>query len=299
MARRMVFAAAISLLLSVVPTVALGSSSRIATNSQTYPDSTGEDPAAPDITSVVVSNDNSGTITFQVNISNRPTFTPDMLLDIYLDTDRNPGTGSSQAFGADDVIELQPGSVGLFQWNGTDFVGAASQSSLVYSYSAAGATIKVSALDLKRTKGFNFAVDVASGITVDASGNDDFTNVHDDRAPDPGHGTFAYDVRVVVTLTAGAFSISPSPARAGKPLSAGLAVTESDTNAGITEGAISCAAKIAGKPVKVKARRLVEGVAVCVWSVPKTARGKTLRGSISVSSQGAQTARSFSTKIIG
>ncbi len=44
---------------------------------------------APDITSVVVSNDDAGMITFKVNISNRPTLTPDMSVLLFLDTDQN------------------------------------------------------------------------------------------------------------------------------------------------------------------------------------------------------------------
>ncbi len=294
--RTMVLAVTVTVLVAL-PAIALGGAARNVTNSQVYQDSTGEDPAAPDITSVNITNDDGGTITFQVNIANRPAFTPDMLLDIFLDSDKNAATGSSQLFGSDYVVELQPGSVGLFQWNGSDFVGASSQSSLNFSYAATGATIRVNALDLNRTKGFNFVVDVASGITVDASGNADFTNAKNDLAPDPGHGTFAYQVLTTVTLKAGAFTTSPTPAKAGKAFSAGLAVTESDTSAGIEQGVITCTARIAGKPVKVKARRIVGGIAVCVWSIPKTARGKTIRGSIAVAVQGAQASRSFSAKI--
>lgn len=283
--------------LVALPAIALGSAARGTTNSQSYQDSTGEDPAAPDITSIGVTNDDTGLITFQVNISNRPAFTPDMLLDIFLDTDKNAATGSSQLFGSDYVIELQPGAVGLFQWNGSDFVGASSQSSLTFSYGTSGATIRVNALDLSRTKGFNFVTTVASGLVVDATGNVDFANAHDDVAPDPGHGTFAYQVLVKVTLTVGAFTTSPTPAKAGRPFSAGLAVTESDTNAGVEKGTITCAARIGGKAVAVKAKRIVSGVAVCVWSIPRTARGKTIRGSIALALQGAQTSRTFAAKI--
>ncbi len=289
--------AAVAIALVALPAIAMGGAARTATNSQSYQDSTGEDPAAPDITSVGITNDDTGIITFQVNIANRPALTQDMLLDIFLDTDKNASTGASQLFGADYLIELQPGAVGLFQWNGTDFVGASSQSSLTFSYGTGGATIRVNALDLSRTKGFNFVVDVASGIVVDASGNPDFTNAHDDLAPDPGHGTFAYQVLATLTLTVSAFTTSPTPAKAGKTFSAGLAVTESDTNAGVVQGTITCTARIAGKAVRVKAKRIVNGVAVCVWSIPKTARGKTIRGSIALALQGAQTSRTFAAKI--
>lgn len=283
--------------LVALPAIALGGAARTTTNSQSYQDSTGEDPAAPDITSIGVSNDDTGAITFQVNIANRPALTPDMLLDIFLDTDKNSATGSSQLFGSDYVIELQPGGVGLYQWNGSDFVSASSQSSLTYSYSTTGATIRINALDLNRTKSFNFLTTVTSGLTVDANGNADFTNAHDDVAPDAGHGMFSYDVRVTVTLAVSAFTTTPSPAKAGKTFSAGLALTESDTNAGVDSGTITCSARIAGQVVRVKARRLVDGVAVCVWSIPKTARGKTIRGSIAFATQGAQASRSFAAKI--
>ena len=61
--------------------------------SKTYPDSVGENAAAPDITSVVVSNDNARNLTFKVNISNRPQLTSDMLIAGFFDTDENLKTG--------------------------------------------------------------------------------------------------------------------------------------------------------------------------------------------------------------
>ena len=287
----------VAIALIALPAIALGSAARSATNSQSYPDSTGEDPAAPDITSVGVTNDDSGLITFQINIANRPALTPDMLFLIFLDTDKSATTGDPQFFGSDFAIQLDSSGVALFQWNGTGFVVASSQSSLIYSYATTGATIRVNARDLNKSKGFNFAALAGSGITTDANGNPDFTNEHDDLAPDQGHGTFAYQVIAKLTLTVGAFTTSPTPAKAGKAFSAGLAVTESDTNAGVDSGTITCAARIAGKAVPVKARRIVNGVAVCVWSIPKTARGKTIRGSIALSLQGTQTARTFAARI--
>jgi hypothetical protein len=66
-----------------------------ASNSQTFADSTGENPAAPDVTSIVLSNDDAGLITFQINVSNRPALTPDMLFWVFLDTDDNSATGDT------------------------------------------------------------------------------------------------------------------------------------------------------------------------------------------------------------
>src|ERR1700690_3643321 len=103
--------------LVAVPSTALGSTARgsaSASNSQTFQDSTGENPAAPDITTITVSNDDPGNIPFQVNISHRPALTPDMLILLYLDTDNNTSTGDPQAFGANYLIQLVPGEVDLF-----------------------------------------------------------------------------------------------------------------------------------------------------------------------------------------
>ena len=112
--------------LAVGVPVALGGSSHAAANSQTFNDSVGEDANAPDITSVAVSNDDAGLISFQINISNRPTLTPDMYVLLLLDTDRNASTGAADFLGSEYAIELDPGAVTLFQWNGTDFAAASS-----------------------------------------------------------------------------------------------------------------------------------------------------------------------------
>ena len=89
---------------------------------------------------------------------------------IFLDTDKNASTGASDFLGADYVIQLVPGAVDLFQWNGTTYVRAASQASLTFSYTATGPVIRVSAADLGKTKTFNFGVIASSGATVDAAG---------------------------------------------------------------------------------------------------------------------------------
>lgn len=296
MKRRTVVIAGFLAALAAVPAIALGSSAATASNSTTYTDTGGDDPQAPDITSVVVSNDDSGLITFKVNISNRPAFTPDMLLDIYLDADRNAATGDSQAFGTDYVLELQPAGIGLFQWNGSDFVSASDQSSVSSSYASTGATMQVSARALGGTKGFNFVVIATSGITTDADGNDDFTSAHEDAAPNVPT-TWTYQVLTKLSLSVDGFATTPTPVKAGRTFSAGLAVSESDTASAIRKGTIACAARVAGQPLTLTATRIVNGVAVCVWLVPKGARGKIVRGSIGVTVRSVRVGRSFAAKV--
>jgi hypothetical protein len=230
--------------LVALPAGALGSSSHIATNAQSFADSVGEDANAPDITNIDVSNTDNGLITFHIAISNRPTFTPDMAVLVWLDTDANPATGDPQSLGADYVIELDPGSIGLFKWNGTTFDNAPSATTVTYSYDATGATIRAGIQDLGGTKVINFGADAISGITTDASGNADFTNAHDDLAPDPGHGFFNYAVITKLTLKQTAFSYTPKPAKSGARLTATLAATESDTTGPVAKATITCVATI-------------------------------------------------------
>jgi hypothetical protein len=284
-------------LLAVLPGAAFGKTSHASVNSQTYADSTGEDPNAPDITSVAVSNDDAGLITFKVNISNRPALTPDMSIQIFLDSDQNPATGDAQFAGADYVLELDPGSIALFQWNGSDYVAAASQTSVTFGYDATGATMRVNANDLNKSKGFNFVAFAVSGIAVDANGNPDFTNVHFDAAPDAGHGLFNYKVIQKLTVSVAAFTTSPKPAKSGKNFSAGLAANESDTNGPVTSGTIACNATIGLKHVTPLGKSLKNGIAVCVWHLPATAKGKTIRGTVALTVQGVKVTRSFSAKI--
>jgi hypothetical protein len=275
---------------------ALGGSSRVSVNSTTFPDSIGEDPNAPDITSIQVSNDDAGMITFQINISNRPALTPDMLLLMFLDTDNNQATGDPDSFGADYAIQLQPGAVGLFQWNGSDYASAASQASLTYAYATTGATIHIAAADLGKTKTVRFATIVLSGIAVDASGNPDFTNIHADLAPDPGHGAFTYQVLTKLVLSVTAFTTSPKPAKAGRLFSVSMAATENDTGGPVQSGTVACAASLAGKRIVAIRHVVVNGVASCVWRIPKTAKGRTMRGAITLTVQGTQITRPFTAR---
>ena len=279
-----------------MPTSALAKRSAARANSQTFTDSTGEDPAAPDITTVVVSNDDAGLITFKVNISNRPTLTSDMTVLMFLDTDQQATSRDSQPSGAEYAIELDPGSVGLFKWNGSDYVAAPSQTSVTYSYDATGATIRASAADLGGTKGFNFFLAAFSGITTDAAGNADFTNAKVDAAPDAGHGVYTYQVLTKLTLNVEAFTTSPKPAKAGKKFVASLAATESDTKGPVQAGAVTCTATVGGKHPSATVHRVANGIATCSWVLPRSVKG-TLRGTVSLTVKGTTVVRAFAVKV--
>jgi hypothetical protein len=297
MRARLLTVLALGALLVALPAVALGGASRHVANSKTFVDSTGEDAAAPDITSITVQNDDAGNITFTIAISNRPALTPDMYALIFIDTDSNAATGDTASYGTDYVIELDPGAVNLYQWNGSDYLRAAAQSSLTFSYLPTGPVIRVSAADLGKTTAFNFGTVVASGFVVDATGNADFTNVHRDLAPDPGHGFFSYQVLTKLVLSVTSFTTAPKPAKAGRPFAASLAATENDTSEPVATGTVTCAATVAFQRIPAVTHVLTNGVANCVWRLPATSKGKTLRGKITLTVRGTAVTRTFTARI--
>jgi hypothetical protein len=274
----------------------LGVPAALGSNTQSFPDSIGEDAQAPDITSVVVSNDDAGNMTFKINVSNRPTFTPDMEYDVYLDTDSNSATGDPNSLGADYIIILDPGNVILGQWStsANSFTVAPSQTTLTYSYDTTGPTIHINANELGNTRKLRFATIAESGIVIDAQGNPDDTNAHFDAAPDPGHGFFSYTVAVKVTLKQSAFTTTP--AKAGQRFAASLGVMQTDTGAAIATGTVTCKG-IVGTTHLAATHSLRHGVATCNWKLPKTAKGKLFHGTVQVASQGATLKKTFSTRV--
>jgi hypothetical protein len=270
---------------------------RIAANTATFADSTGEDAAAPDITSITVSNNDAGLIRIRVEIPNRPTLTPDMRLLLFLDTDSNEATGEPGA-GTDYLIGLIAGSVALLRWDGTTYSTAGvTQTSLVYSY-ANGATLTISANELNATKRFKFAAIATSGIVIDASGNPDVTNAKNDQAPDPGHGLYSYDVKTApLALVVKSFGQTPKSPKAGGSLVVFLTAARSDTGATIKAGTVTCRATLAFKPIAARVHKITGNRATCAFTIPRTATGKTVRGTIGLQFEGLTARRTFSAKI--
>ena len=182
---------AVAAALIAVPAAATGSlpggaasPARSTANSTTYTDSTGESAAAPDISTIVVSNNDAGLVQLRINVPNRAALTRDMLLFLFVDSDANAATGDPESLGADYVIQIFEGEAALFKWDGTDFTrrpGDPPATSLVFSYQG-GATISISAAELGNTKRFGFAAIVVSGIVFDpATGDPDFTSLRQRR----------------------------------------------------------------------------------------------------------------------
>lgn len=272
-----------------------------ASNSVTFQDSTGEDPAAPDITTVVVSNNDAGMITFRINIPNRPQLTRDMAIVMFVDADAKATTGDPETLGADYVIELFLGEINLYKWDGTDFTrraGDPPSTSLVYSWSN-GVTISISSAELGNTKRFGFDVLAISGFVIDeTTGEIDSTNAKRDTAPAPAAGFYVYDVKVApAKLVLKSLSTTPSRPKAGKSYTVRMSATRSDTGAAISGGQVVCAAKVGGATLRASSARFAGGQAVCVFKVPASAAGKTLRGTITIVFEGKKLTRPFGGRV--
>lgn len=274
----------------------------IASNTTTYTDSTGEDPAAPDITTIVVANDDAGMISFRINIPNRPQLGQDMYSIILVDTDNNVQTGSPDEGGTDYALELIRGEISLFRWDGTGFsrrFGDPSAVSLSFAYQG-GLNVRISAAELGNTKGFKFFVVVLSGCVVDPVTTDlDCTNALSDSAPGGGAGLYPYTVTIAKpTLIVRRLTTTPAAAPvAGKLFTMRLTSARSDTGAVIQNGRVTCVGRAGTTRLRAQTAQVTGGAAVCSWLIPKGAKGKILRGSVAVSFEGLTASRSVSRRI--
>ena len=224
-------AAALGALFALTPSG--GASS--AANRVTFEDSTGEDPQGPDITSVTLSNDDRGILTWVINVPNRPTLTGDMVFLIFINSDANGATGDPQLFGSDYIIELDgpisgPAQIGLFRWDGTDFtITGVPQTSLIFGYANGALTIRLNASELGNARRLQFLALALTGLVLGPDGQLDDTNARFDVAPDPGRGMYSFDVRITPPrLVVRSFGLRPSTPRAGRPFSAFVTFARSD-----------------------------------------------------------------------
>lgn len=306
------------------PTQATGH--RVSANSATFEDAVGEDPAGPDITTVSVSNDDAGELTFRVALPSHPILTEDLRIRIWLDYDDDPATGlDGLRNGLDHFLLVNPGSLGvgeagLFvcqpnydqsgQRVGSMCSGgreSAMRASLRFSYDK-GAVFSFDSEKLKRTepftigslKRFRFLVEVWSGIRYDpATRTWDFTNAHWDFAPTekqfPSRDEYwVYESRPLLVKS---FSATPATPRAGGSFALRLAAIRTDTGAALTSGTVSCSFKLAGQTLRPRSARFVGRRAVCVFAIPTSARGRRFRTAISVQSGGTRLTRSLSGRV--
>jgi hypothetical protein len=170
-----------------------------AAGTTNFPDSTGENSAAPDIVNVKVSDDRTGLLTFRVDIKNRPLIGSCEIV-VGLDADNNATTGRRDWGGIDYAIHLSDRLGGaLGKWTGSQWDWGTAQSTFVYSYAAGAATFTVNASELGNTKAFKFYAAASDGDAVDVA---------------PDRGQYFYSLSAPVTKTAA--QAAPNPKKKKK-----------------------------------------------------------------------------------
>ncbi len=300
-------------LVVVLPTAAgalpqgAGSASAAVANTQTYMDSTGENPASPDIGQIVVSNTDAGMLSFRFGIANRPQLGQDMVMLLWVDTDNNPATGSpgpEDPPGSDYVFELVRGEIFLYRWDGTGFTrrfGDPSSVTLTYSYASGNLTVRISSSELGNTRRLRFYVLLVGGIAYDPVTQEPFCPsppCPSDDAPGGGAGLYPYQVILAKpSLVVRRLATTPRAPVAGKLFTMKVTAARSDTNAVIRNGRVTCVGRAGSARLKAKVARVVGGAVTCTWLIPANAKGKTFRGTASVRFEGLNATRSFSARI--
>ena len=292
---------AIALAVVALPAAASGALSAAAipsaasANSQTFQDSTGEDAAAPDITTLVVSNDNAGLVTFRINVPNRPQQAQDLGVVMFLDSDSNQNTGDPESLGADFIIQYLRGEPILFRWDGSDFSLSATQSTLSASWSG-GATIRINASQLNNARRLSFDALVVSGLVFDDLGGLECPEATCKRDFAPAIGFYQYQV-VIARPTLEVRTVNTGRATAGKPFTVRMRTARSDTGATVQNGRVQCLGRAGNARLRPTVERMIGGWATCTWNLPRSSKGKRFRGSVTVVFEGLRASESFATRI--
>lgn len=272
----------------------------IALAGSTFADATGDATGgAPDLTQVVVSNDVAGLITFR--ITTVAPLVSGSVIAVDLDTDLSPANGPEY------VVRAGLGGADMVKWDGNAYVD--SGAAILMTRVANVLDLKVKRADIGRPTKFGF--DVVS-VIFDAADR----IAGDDAVPDGGEFTYALtfaqcsngkdddgDGKIdaddlgcssetdnlesddPVTLSVGKPAVAPAKPKEGKAVVVSVGVTRVETGRGIPTGAVRCAGRVGAKALRGTGK-VAGGRASCAFKLPVGAKGKTLRGTITVTHLG-------------
>jgi hypothetical protein len=272
---------------------------RSSANSTSFSDPVGDSGAQPDISGVTVTNDDAGKLTFTVPFANRPAMIPDDFVEIFIDADNAAWTGDD---GFEYVVlyslDASSASSELQLWDGTQY-STVSTAPVNGSYAGGTLTLSLSFRVLGDTAKLRFFV------YSDSSANEADTDFDDA----PHEGVFSYQVKIPLLFDA--FK-APSKVKSGKSATAALTVTTDDD----VHGVVTCRGMIAGKLVHGQGSWVgvllaprpsstgdtgspfaYKGVAFCTWKLPKTAKRKLLKGTMTATKEGLTVSRSFTVRV--
>jgi len=271
--------------------------------SQAAADAAFEDPAAdqlntvdlvaPDITGVQVSNTRDGLITIRVTIGNYEALPPHSTIALLFDLDRNMATGD-QGFEntVSHVVDPTGQEVLRFErWDEGEFrLFEIPATGVTSTFSAGVYTLTIPRGALGNTSSFSF------GLYAAAFDPDPRSDPAVDSAPNTELWRYDLVGLPAPRLTTQQLAARPARPVAGRSFVVQATVRRSDTGETVSAGSASCTARVG--QVKVRATGAFSGgQARCVVALPRNAKGKTLRGSITVRAAGAKLTRAFSYRV--
>jgi hypothetical protein len=256
-----------------------------------YVDPIGDAGTAPDISGVAISGTVDGRTSMTISFAGAASWTTPPTVLVALDVDGNANTGGPLGADAALIWSSSDGAAGA-RWDGSAY-SSTTVASLAATYTTGSLTLEFDPHELgSTTGGFGFFV-VTSW---------DGSNAVDD-APDQGLWTYGAGATSVKLQTAA--TIAPTRAKAGGTYATVMLVTRSDTGGFLgSEGQVTCSATIAGRHsvapgvwVTTSHAGLKVSAAVCQWHVPRSARGKAITGTVTVSYGGSSVSHRFHAKI--
>jgi hypothetical protein len=228
--------------------VAVDASGALGANRTTYMDTRGDACCTEDITAVVVSNDDAGRITIAITAPTPEDAVGSSDRFIKITTERDTFTIGTNSDGPGYVLSSDGNAV------------RASRSGDVFRFF----------IDRHRLADTNrFSFNVAFWAVSSFAANVD-------AAPD--NGSWSYDVKIALDRIRPVVDVRQS----GPGLTARLALEVGSDKLRLASGTIVCGASVGGRRLQVVMRRFVARRAVCVWKLPRWARGKVVRGSIGI-----------------
>jgi hypothetical protein len=262
-----------------------------ATGSATYTDPGGDvQGTAPDITTVAVADDYAaGTITVTLTASGYAASSAAYtVIRVYLDTDKNPATGSADQGGVEYGLGAGKDASGsgwwIDRWDGSTYVDLPQSAAIGFTRSGDTMTWTFNKSDIGGSTGFNMS---AWSAAWDSGDN----QIGEDVAPDDGTWSYVLSApppppptpspSVVVKPVIGTPIVNPARAIAGKRMTVVFPVTRSDTGAPLTTGKMICDPSVSGKVIR-HAESFKGGKARLSFLIPKSAKGKLLKVKVTI-----------------
>jgi hypothetical protein len=224
-----------------------GSYAEAPTSSRIYVDAQADAGRAPDITAVVVGNDDAGRLSLTVSFANRIALLPSDLLVVGLDVDRDKQTGGP--LGMDYALSATTAGAELgvwssSSWSGSGYLplpGAATLSLADHSLSLSTTVGRLGALMAARRPRLRFVlIAIADTDQPEESWADDVA------------GPWSYRIQLPTKLLASKIVLAPHP-RAGGDLTARLDVTmiRGDYRETLDSAAVKARAVVTGRPLRL------------------------------------------------